>query len=79
MESFSISEQDLFYARHPGQRPHRKASKNSQIYGVFNDSDDEQQSFSSKKSKKSDYTAPVGFVKGGVQGKPDPNEKSNTR
>ena len=51
-------------------------TKDQQIYGVFNYEDDDAPSSSSgrfgsssfKKSKGKDYTAPVGFVKGGVQG-----------
>ena len=77
MESFEISEQDMYDALQPGQRRSHRPSKNQQIYGVFNYEDEEAPSFSQPhnafgKSKKSgskggDYTAPVGFVKGGVQ------------
>lgn len=81
MEDFSISEHDLDHAMGFGGR-HFKRSKNSAIYGVFGGESDEEEasfSYSSKKSKKSDYTAPVGFVKGGVQGKPDSKEEDGER
>jgi tuftelin-interacting protein 11 len=70
MESFEISEQDLYVAFHPGQRRGYRRTKNQQIYGVFNEeSDDEGPSSSDrykKKFKTEDFTIPVVFVKSGV-------------
>lgn len=75
MESFDVSERDLYDAFQPGQRRFRKMTKNQQIYGVFDEDEDEnprssassgRQNFS-KSSTSKDYTAPVDFIKGGVQ------------
>uniref|UniRef100_A0A8R1HS39 Septin and tuftelin-interacting protein 1 homolog n=1 Tax=Caenorhabditis japonica TaxID=281687 RepID=A0A8R1HS39_CAEJA len=69
-ESFDINDTDLEYALNPGGRRHFQ-TKDDAIYGVFrpdSDDDDEQgTSRSGPTSKKSRYTAPVGFVSGGVQ------------
>ena len=76
MESFDMSERDLYDAFQPGQRRFRKMTKNQQIYGVFDEDEGDnftQQSSSSgrqsfsKSSTAKDYTTPVDFVKGGVQ------------
>ena len=40
MESFEISEQDLYDAFQPGQRRGYRRTKNQQIYGVFNQESD---------------------------------------
>ncbi|KZS14455.1 Tuftelin-interacting protein 11 [Daphnia magna] len=74
MESFDVSERDLYDAFQPGQRRFRKMTKNQQIYGVFDEDEEEnprssssnRQNFS-KSSASKDYTAPVDFVKGGIQ------------
>jgi len=74
MESFGVSEQDLYDAIRPGERRYKKMTKNQQIYGVFNEEDDDdvrpsssKDRFPSKKMRGKDYTAPLGFVKGGIQ------------
>ncbi|EFX79488.1 hypothetical protein DAPPUDRAFT_304466 [Daphnia pulex] len=77
MESFDVSERDLYDAFQPGQRRFKKMTKNQQIYGVFDEDEGEnftQRSASSsgrasfsKSSTAKDYTTPVDFVKGGVQ------------
>ncbi len=77
MESFDVSERDLYDAFQPGQRRFKKMTKNQQIYGVFDEDEGEnftQRSTSSssrssfsKSSTAKDYTTPVDFVKGGVQ------------
>ncbi len=76
MESFDVSERDLYDAFQPGQRRFKKFTKNQQIYGVFNNEEDETESVRSsssgrpnftKASSVKDYTTPVDFVKGGIQ------------
>ena len=59
IESFDISEQDLYGAFQPCQRRF-KMSKNDQIYGVFNHEEDGD-------GPSKDYTAPVDFVKSAVR------------
>jgi len=75
-----ISEQYLYVAFQPGQRRGYRRTKNQQIYGVFNqESDDEETSSSDrykKKIKTDDYTAPVGFVKGKFSKLYEDNDKS---
>lgn len=71
MESFEVSEQDLQSAFN-FKKTYKKNSKDQQIYGVFNYEEDDEPSSSNwsrskKKLKGNDYTAPVGFVKGGLQ------------
>ena len=70
MESFEISEQDLYDAFQPGQRRGYRRTKNQQIYGVFNQESDGEGPSSSDRYKKNfkakDSTVPVGFVKGGI-------------
>ena len=70
MESFEISEQDLYDAFQPCQRRDYRQTKNQQIYGVFNQESDGEGPSSSdrynKKFKAKDNSALVGFVKGGI-------------
>lgn len=81
-EKFEISDYDLENEFNPF-RGRKRPTKNQQIYGIWADDDsDEEQSTSTKgrsrgEGKKSkDYTAPIGFVAGGVQqsGKKKENE-----
>lgn len=74
MESFDVSERDLYDALQPGQRHFKKFTKNQQIYGIFNSEDDESETIRSTSSGRpnfskagKDYTVPVDFVKGGIQ------------
>ncbi|KAF6204403.1 hypothetical protein GE061_002744 [Apolygus lucorum] len=72
-EKFEITDYDLdneFSMNRPG----RRVSKNQQIYGIWaDDSDDDgdgelsRPSFSSGGKKPKNYSAPIGFVAGGVQ------------
>ncbi|XP_065581425.1 tuftelin-interacting protein 11-like isoform X2 [Artemia franciscana] len=63
-EEFGISDRDLEDAM--GRRSgFRRLTKEQQIYGVFNDSDAEEETTVSRKQKKS-YTTPLSFVAGGV-------------
>lgn len=76
-EKFEISDYDLQNEFTPfGGR--RRPTKNQQIYGIWADDDsDEEQSTSTKGrnrgggggdvKKSKDYTAPIGFVAGGIQ------------
>lgn len=73
-EKFEINDYDLENEFNPF-RGRKRPTKNQQIYGIWADDDsDEEQSTSTKgrnrsgEGKKSkDYTAPIGFVAGGVQ------------
>ena len=72
IESFDVSERDLYDAFQPGQRRSKKLTKNQHIYGVFDDEEDYHVASSSSNMKSSrkqdkDYQMPVDFVKGGVQ------------
>jgi tuftelin-interacting protein 11 len=75
MEKFEISDYDLnneFY------RGRKKLTKHQQIYGIWADDsdndDDQRPAFKSRKPK--NYTAPIGFVAGGVQQAGKNNEKN---
>lgn len=74
MESFGVSERDYYDALRPGERRYKKMTKNQQIYGVFDDSDGEDERpssskdrFPQKKQRGNDSTTPLQFVKGGIQ------------
>ncbi len=81
MESFEISEQDLEDALQPGSRRYHKESKDQNIYGVFNYVENEPHSSlgnryrPNKKFKQSNYTTPLGFVKGGTHQQGDIKEE----
>ncbi|VEN36157.1 unnamed protein product [Callosobruchus maculatus] len=68
MEKFEITDYDLENEFNIN-RPRKKLSKHHQIYGIWaDDSDNEdngQGKFKNKKPK--NYTAPIGFVAGGIQ------------
>eukprot|EP00960_Hanusia_phi_P010579 310160-Hanusia_phi.AAC.1 len=61
-EGGEFGEDGEFYAL--GQKKGKRQSKNSAIYGVFHESSDDEGRGGSKKS----YTAPLGFVSGGLKG-----------
>ena len=67
VENFEITDYDLESELNPGFR--KKQTKEQAIYGVWADSDDEDESRYRKKTRKKmkdDYTAPLGFVSAGV-------------
>ncbi|XP_012559008.1 tuftelin-interacting protein 11 isoform X1 [Hydra vulgaris] len=67
-ESFEITDFDLESELYPGQ--HKKQTKEQAIYGVWANSDDENDGHMQRKSRKkfevSDYVDPMGFVSGGL-------------
>ncbi|CAH1160144.1 unnamed protein product [Phaedon cochleariae] len=69
MEKFEITDYDLDNEFNI-HRNRKKQSKHHQIYGIWaddsEDDNDEKPSFKSRKQPKS-YTAPIGFVAGGIQ------------
>jgi len=81
MENFGVSERDYYDALRPGERRYKKMTKNQQIYGVFNDDEEDERPsssrdrFSSKKQKGNDSTTPLQFVKGGIQQQPKQEAK----
>lgn len=85
-EKFEINDYDLENEFNPF-RGRKRPTKNQQIYGIWADDDsDEEQSTSTKgrnrggggEGKKSkDYTAPIGFVAGGIQQSGKKKEKEN--
>lgn len=75
-EKFEINDYDLENEFNPYRTGRRRPTKNQQIYGVWadDDSDDDGNQASSSKGrsraegrKTKDYTAPIGFVAGGIQ------------
>uniref|UniRef100_A0A915E515 G-patch domain-containing protein n=1 Tax=Ditylenchus dipsaci TaxID=166011 RepID=A0A915E515_9BILA len=68
-EEFEINETDFEYAMNPGARPSRRQTKEQTVYGIWANSDDEDDrpSFSKNSGKRGDYTAPVAFVSGGIK------------
>lgn len=74
MESFELSEHDLEFATGTFQRQRVGNSRHEQIYGVFADSDCDEQAI---KPVKASYKTPVDFVKGGVQGTDVPPEEND--
>ncbi|BES97401.1 Septin-interacting protein 1 [Nesidiocoris tenuis] len=69
-ESFEVTDYDLDNEFNTN-RPRRRFSKNQQIYGIWaEDSDedgDDRPSFGAVGRKSKNYSAPIGFVSGGVQ------------
>ena len=67
-ESFEITDFDLESELYPGQ--HKKQTKEQAIYGVWANSDDENDGHMQRKSRKksgiSEYVDPMGFVSGGL-------------
>lgn len=74
-EKFEINDYDLENEFNPFRAGRRRPTKNQQIYGIWaeDDSDDEGGQSTSKgrnradTRKGKDYTAPIGFVAGGIQ------------
>lgn len=74
-EKFEINDYDLENEFNPNRMGRRRPTKNQQIYGIWadDDSDDDAgQSTSmgrnrSNARKTKDYSAPIGFVAGGIQ------------
>lgn len=75
-EKFEINDYDLENEFNPFRAGRRRPTKNQQIYGIWadDDSDENTESTSNRRnrgdatnSKHKDYTAPIGFVAGGVQ------------
>ncbi|XP_064606027.1 tuftelin-interacting protein 11-like [Liolophura sinensis] len=67
VDQFEISERDLEDALNPGSyRP--RISKNKATYGIWAESDDEEDTRPSLgRKKKANYTAPIGFISGGLK------------
>ncbi|XP_013412007.1 tuftelin-interacting protein 11 isoform X2 [Lingula anatina] len=69
VERFEVTDEDLLNEMDPYRKRFRM-SKNQAIYGVWaDDSDEEGQPGTSRegRKKKKDYTAPIGFVSGGIK------------
>lgn len=75
-EKFEINDYDLENEFNPFRTGRKRPTKNQQIYGIWadDDSDDEGGQSTSAKArsradvrKAKDYTAPIGFVAGGIQ------------
>lgn len=74
-EKFEINDYDLENEFNPFRAGRKRPTKNQQIYGIWaeDDSDDEGNQSTSKgrnradTRKGKDYTAPIGFVAGGIQ------------
>ncbi|XP_053397449.1 tuftelin-interacting protein 11-like [Mercenaria mercenaria] len=66
VENFEITDDDVYNSFN--LRQGRRQTKNQATYGMWadNDSDDERPGFGGGK-KKSDFTAPIGFVSGGIK------------
>ncbi|CAG9854049.1 unnamed protein product [Phyllotreta striolata] len=66
MERFEITDYDLENEFNPN-RPRKKFSKQHQIYGIWaDDSDNEDEKSTASKRQPKNYSAPIGFVAGGV-------------
>ncbi|KAI1709720.1 GC-rich sequence DNA-binding factor-like protein domain-containing protein [Ditylenchus destructor] len=67
-EEFDINAGDFEAAMNPG-RSFRRQTKDQAIYGMWADSDDEDErpGFSKGSRKKADYSAPVQFISGGIK------------
>ncbi|XP_013139636.1 PREDICTED: septin-interacting protein 1 [Papilio polytes] len=76
---FEITDYDLDNEFNPNRQ--RKAKKEHQIYGVWakdSDEEDNEDNIRQRTRKQKDFTAPIGFVAGGVQQagkKKDPNKE----
>lgn len=73
-EKFEINDYDLENEFNPFRAGRRRPTKNQQIYGIWADDDSEDEGTTSTKArnrsdgrKAKDYTAPIGFVAGGIQ------------
>ncbi|CAB3405543.1 unnamed protein product [Caenorhabditis bovis] len=64
-ESFEINDTDFEYAMNPGRRHFQ--SKEQATYGVWAQEDSDDEDSKAPYRKKGKYTAPVGFVSGGIQ------------
>ncbi|XP_048777997.2 tuftelin-interacting protein 11-like [Ostrea edulis] len=67
VEKFEVTEDDLANEFYP--RGGRRQTKNQAIYGMWANSDDEDNTpgFGGGRRKRKDYTAPIGFVSGGIK------------
>lgn len=77
VEKFEITDHDLDNEFNIN-RPRARFSKHQQIYGIWADESSEDEGTTFKATKKpKNYTAPIGFVAGGVQqaGKKDDKKK----
>lgn len=73
-EKFEINDYDLENEFNPFRTGRKRPTKNQQIYGIWaeDDSDDEQGPSTKGRNradarKSKDYSAPIGFVAGGIQ------------
>lgn len=73
-EKFEINDYDLENEFNPFRAGRKRPTKNQQIYGMWADDDSEDEGSTSTKNrnrgegrKGKDYTAPIGFVAGGIQ------------
>lgn len=84
-EKFEISDYDLENEFNPFRAGRRRPTKNQQIYGIWADDDSDNETeqsgkrnragASGSKKQSKDYTAPIGFVAGGVQQSGKKDEK----
>lgn len=83
-EKFEINDYDLENEFNPFRTGRKRPTKNQQIYGIWADDDSDDERSTSTKTrnradgrKPKDYTAPIGFVAGGIQqsGKKKEEEK----
>ncbi|KPI98720.1 Septin-interacting protein 1 [Papilio xuthus] len=80
---FEITDYDLDNEFNPNRQ--RKAKKEHQIYGVWakdSDEEDNEDNIRQRSRKQKDFTAPIGFVAGGVQQagkKKDPNKELESK
>ncbi|CAH1104934.1 unnamed protein product [Psylliodes chrysocephalus] len=68
MEKFEITDYDLENEFNPN-RARKKFSKHHQIYGIWaddSDNEDDKNSYKQKKQQPKNYSAPIGFVAGGI-------------
>lgn len=87
-EKFEINDYDLENEFNPFRAGRRRPTKNQQIYGVWADDDSDDEGSTSTKPnrnraegrKSKNYTAPIGFVAGGIQqsGKKKEEEKAKS-
>ncbi|KAJ8667917.1 hypothetical protein QAD02_009580 [Eretmocerus hayati] len=74
MESFNITDYDLDNEFNPN-RPRRRQTREQQMLGVWADDSEEEEARPSFSKAPKNYSAPVSFVKGGVQQAGKPKEK----
>ncbi|WAR09127.1 TFP11-like protein [Mya arenaria] len=67
VEKFEITDEDVYSSFNI--RTGRRQTKNQATFGIWadEDSDDERPGFGTRGKKKSDFTAPIGFVSGGIK------------